>query len=354
MAPPVPVDEAERLQALHDLDILDTEPEAAYDDLVQLAAAILHVPMATISLVDERRQWFKSQVGLPVPETSRDISFCGHTILEPEIMVVPDATLDARFRENPLVTGALHLRFYAGVPLTTEDGFSLGALCVLDSQPRHLTDTEQAALRVLARQVVAHFQIRRQVVALEKAAVEREEIQRRLELSRQRLREANHKLKQLAATDALTGLYNRRAFDLYLRREWRLSARRQKPLGLLAIDLDHFKRINDTYGHADGDRVLKKVAQVLQEQVRGSDVVARLGGEEFAVLLPGTGQEDAAHVAEGLRAAVEAELCGGHRVTVSIGVAAGTNLARSEECLLLPQADAALYVAKGAGRNRVA
>ena len=134
-APRQPNDETERLEALRRFDILDTEPEQRFDDLAALAAHICDAPIALVSIIDDTRQWFKAAIGLSIRETSRDVSFCGHAILEPDVFVVPDAAADERFAGNPLVTGDLSIRFYAGAPLVTGDGRALGALCVMDRIP---------------------------------------------------------------------------------------------------------------------------------------------------------------------------------------------------------------------------
>jgi CheY-like chemotaxis protein len=150
-----------RLAALDGLQILDTPPEAAFDALTRLAASSFDVPIALISLVDDHRQWFKSRVGLQATETAREHAFCGHAIANPgEVMLVPDATQDARFAGNPLVTGDPSIRFYAGAPLVTSTGHALGTLCVIDSKPRTLTPAQVTQLRALADQVVGHLEER--------------------------------------------------------------------------------------------------------------------------------------------------------------------------------------------------
>ena len=160
---PLPQHEAERLDALQRYEILDTEPEQKFDDLTLLASHICEAPIALISLVDAERQWFKSKVGLTTSQTSRSISFCGHAILENDVMVVPDAAADARFADNPIVTGEPNVRFYAGAPLVTPDGHALGTLCVVDRVPRDLSAAQLDALRALARQVVAQLELRRRL-----------------------------------------------------------------------------------------------------------------------------------------------------------------------------------------------
>lgn len=153
--------EKRRLQVLWQYDLLDTIPEALFDDLTELAAGICEAPIALISLVDEKRQWFKSKFGTTLKETSRDVSFCSHAIQQPDLFIVPDATQDARFANNPLVTSDPKIRFYAGAPLTTPDGYALGTLCVIDTVPRELRSEQKQALRILARHVVSQLELRR-------------------------------------------------------------------------------------------------------------------------------------------------------------------------------------------------
>jgi len=159
--PPVLPRESERLRALHSYQILDTPPEAAFDELVALAGRLLGMPMALVTLVDSQRQWFKAKIGLDLPETARDEAFCAHAIASPELMVIEDALLDDRFCDNPLVLGDPNIRFYAGAPLMTADGHGLGTLCVLDRVPRQLTDDQRALLQVLSRQVMTQLDLRR-------------------------------------------------------------------------------------------------------------------------------------------------------------------------------------------------
>jgi formate hydrogenlyase transcriptional activator len=156
---PVPANEQERLQALRGSGILDTAPERSYDQLTELAASICGTPIAILSLIDSDRQWLKSKVGLSITETSRDIAFCAHAILEQGLLVVSDATADQRFADNPLVTSDPHIRFYAGAPLITPEGQAVGTLCVLDHVPRQLSDQQREALRVLSSQAVAQIEL---------------------------------------------------------------------------------------------------------------------------------------------------------------------------------------------------
>ncbi len=158
--PEIPANESDRQAALDRYKILDTLPEQVYDDLTQLAADICGTPIALISLVDKERQWFKSRVGVDVSETPRDISFCGHAVAANAILNVPDASLDPRFADNPLVAIDPNIRFYAGVPLITDDGYALGTLCVIDRQPRDLTEQQIRQLEALSRLVISQFELR--------------------------------------------------------------------------------------------------------------------------------------------------------------------------------------------------
>ena len=161
MTAPVSDNEKKRLKVLWQYEVLDTVPEEVFDDLTELAARICEAPIALISLVDEKRQWFKSKFGTNLSETSRDQSFCAHAIKQPDLFIVPDTTLDARFARNPLVVTQPKIRFYAGAPLITPDGHALGTLCVIDKVPRELRLEQKQALRILAHHVVSQLELRR-------------------------------------------------------------------------------------------------------------------------------------------------------------------------------------------------
>jgi GAF domain-containing protein len=179
-----PVNEAARLAALERYAILDTDPEQSFDDLTLLASFIFKTPIAMISLIDGDRQWFKSRVGLAVSETPREVAFCSTAILQSEILVVPDALEDERFRDNPFVVADPHIRFYAGAPLINEDGYALGTICVVDQTPRELTPEQRDALKALSRLVLAQMEFRRNLVLLKEALTDRtkEEHEREQEL----------------------------------------------------------------------------------------------------------------------------------------------------------------------------
>ncbi len=339
MPAPIPENESSRLEALRHYHILDTLPEASYNDIVRLAAYICGTPIAAVNFIDSERQWAKARVGMDEAEFPRDASFCAHAILSPDkLMVVPDAQHDVRFADNPLVTGASHLRFYAGAPLFTLDGDALGALCVAAPVARALSSEQEHALAALARQVMGQLELRRAVM--------------RLEAQQQQLESANALLAVQSATDPLTGLKNRRAFQERLEAEVGRARRYGVPLSLLILDVDHFKGYNDAFGHPAGDEVLRRVSALLLGTTRSDDLVARYGGEEFVILLPETELRGALRLAARCRQAVEAADMPGRSVTLSVGVATLTaDMPGGDE--LLAAADCALYGAKRGGRNCV-
>lgn len=179
MKAPLPVNETDRLAALYSLNVLDSAPEKDFDDIVALASAVCGVPMSLVSLIDADRQWFKARTGTDLTETSRDLSFCAHAILGRDLLVVPDARQDGRFADNPAVAVDGGVRFYAGAPLITTDGYGLGTLCVVDSAPRRLDLEQLQALRALARQVTSQLEMRRYAIALANTTARLQELERR-------------------------------------------------------------------------------------------------------------------------------------------------------------------------------
>jgi anti-sigma regulatory factor (Ser/Thr protein kinase) len=191
--------EPARLAALHRYRILDTAPERAFDDLTMLASHICGTPMALITLVDADRQWFKSRIGITPSQTSRTISFCAHAIKQRDLFIIADAREDERLRDNPLVTGDPHIRFYAGAPLVTPDGYALGTLCVVDRVTRTLTRDQIDALDALRRQVQSQLELRRHVFELEQALIERDHAQEQQAKLIDELRGAHGNVRRLSA-----------------------------------------------------------------------------------------------------------------------------------------------------------
>ena len=313
-------DENGRLKALAGLNVLDSGDEQPFEHIVTMVEQILRVPMCAVSLVDKDRQWFKARRGIDACETTRDISFCTHAIRGTEPFVISNALLDARFVNNPLVTGAPHIRSYAGIPLMTPDGYNIGSLCAMDDTPRQFSMAEISILKNFAKLVIDELELR-----------------------------------QVLSTDQLTGAMARAAWFDVAANEVNRARRYSRALCLLVLDIDHFKSVNDLLGHTAGDTVLRQIAQVVQAQLRQSDVLGRFGGEEFVVLLPETALVDAAFLAERVRKAVGQASYQGHdalRCTISIGVA---ELSASEKMIgtLFERADSAVLRAKTSGRNRV-
>lgn len=317
-APPTPIDETQRLRCLTTLCILDTLPEERFDRITRLACRAFGFPIALVSLVDRERQWFKSKQGLDACETGRDISFCGHTILHDGPLIVRDALQDDRFRDNPLVTGAPHIRFYAGQPIHGPDGSRIGTLCLIDRQPREFGAEDARVLADLA------------------AMVDRELA-----------------LLDRAATDELTSLSNRRGFETVAKQVLALCRRNEQPAVVVGIDLDNFKSINDDFGHAAGDQTLRAFARLLAAHFRESDVVARLGGDEFAVLCSATSAAQLTGSLERLASAFDASPLARDypKLSWSFGLAQYQPDSDPTVDDLLRTADACMYEAKVESRR---
>ena len=191
---PIQQNEKKRLKVLWQYEVLDTVPEEVFDELTELAARICEAPIALISLVDEKRQWFKSKFGTDVNETSRDISFCAYAITQPDLFIVPDASLDERFARNPLVMSEPKIRFYAGAPLITPDGYALGTLCVIDKVPRELRPEQKQALSILAHHVVSQLELRRRSRELGNVRSETARLKDELDKARAELNVARREL----------------------------------------------------------------------------------------------------------------------------------------------------------------
>jgi two-component system, NtrC family, sensor kinase len=194
MKTPIPKNEKKRLEVLWQYDVLDTVPEQVFDDLADLAASICEAPVALITLVDEKRQWFKSKTGISVSETSRDVSFCAHAIMQQELFIVADATKDDRFSSNPLVISEPKIRFYAGAPLIRPDGHALGTLCVIDKVARTLRPDQKRALEILSRHIMTQLELRRHALELARTSAERESIRKDLQKARAELTQARRAL----------------------------------------------------------------------------------------------------------------------------------------------------------------
>ncbi|WDE06945.1 sensor domain-containing diguanylate cyclase [Thalassomonas viridans] len=310
-SPQAPANEQKRLKTLHSLNILDTPPQERFDRLVRMAKRVFNVPIALVSLVDEKRQWFKARVGLNATETSREVSFCGHTILCQAPFIITDARKDLRFADNPLVTGPPNIVFYAGCPLHFFDGTALGTLCIIDTHPRQLGDEDLVLLKDLAH-----------------------------------LTERELAATHLATQDDLTGIVNRRGFLTLAEKALTLSARGHLSLVLAYFDLDSFKAINDNFGHEEGDLALKIFSQLMQRCFRESDIIARLGGDEFVVLLTNADETFARESISRFRYELDQynrQANKQYQLAFSDGIAAVTPENNSSIAEMLKQADEQMY-----------
>jgi diguanylate cyclase (GGDEF)-like protein len=311
--------DARRVAELERLRILDTAPEADYDAIATLGAAILRAPVAAVNLVDGERHFTKAIVGMPDAvggSVPNELSFCAETIMTPEgVLVIEDTHADPQWCDHPLVVGEPRVGFYAGVAVVSR-GQRVGVVCSFGNEPRAVSESERAALVALARQTGSQLQLR--VHAAE--------------------------MRDLAVTDSLTGLPNRSL--LMDRLEIALAARSQEGsrVGVLFCDVDRFKAINDTWGHDAGDRVLCWIGERLTSAMRAGDTVARIAGDEFVAVCPGlTGQLDLDAVVARVTAATAQPSPIG-----PVGVSIGAVLSRTgdDAAQVLRRADAAMYLQK--------
>ena len=311
--------EAARLQALDRFDVLDTPREASFDRITRLIRTVFDVPIAIVSVIDGHRQWYKACDGLATAEAERKDTFCKHTILQDGPLIVHDATKNPRFADNPNVRNDPHIRFYAGVPLRTHDGHNIGSVCAIGDQPRDFGQRETAILQDFADLAMDELELR-----------------------------------QHASSDVLTGVLSRRAFMEQGSRAFALAKRQRFDFSCVVFDVDHFKAVNDTFGHAAGDKVLSGVAKQCGAALRDVDIFGRVGGEEFAILMY-AGRKGALESAERLRSAIEAMRFA--HGTAALAVTASLGIASLDSTIpslheLIEHADAAMYTSKHAGRNR--
>lgn len=306
-----------RLAALRRYSVVYGDDEDAFEHIAALVQASLSLPMAAISLVEFDRQWFHCKKGFEAGGMARAVAFCTHVVSDAAPLAIADTTADPRFRQHPLVAGPAGVRSYLGVPLVTPDGHAIGALCGFDFTPRTFTGREVELMGHFARLVVDEMELR-----------------------------------QAASVDHLTGALVRRAF--IARVDKLLAEARPAEAALAILDLDRFKTVNDTYGHAVGDEVLRGFAKHVMAWKRPGDRFGRLGGEEFALLMPKATSVEALERMEKLRSIVETM---GVDAPVNVGVTCSIGLAPLSEPIRttsawLHVADRALYEAKVFGRNK--
>jgi diguanylate cyclase (GGDEF)-like protein len=334
---PVPPDEDQRLARLQSLGLVYSPAEERFDRITRLAQRFFGVPVALITLMAEKCNWFKSAQGTSLDQEPREMSFCSHAIMGNDIFTIPDTLLDPAFADNPLVRSEPFVRFYAGHPVMYR-GSPMGALCIIDVVPRQLLSSDRESLTSLAKWVEGELR-------LTGAAVEQTELLMELEEAKRR-----------ALIDPLTKLWNRHGMDIVAEREMMGAQRLRQPVTLMMIDVDYFKQINDRFGHPAGDIVLREVAQRIRSAVRPSDVVVRYGGDEFFVLARDCPDKLAAVIGDRILSRVKDEPVRSNDdrvdISVTIGLVTTSSARPSEMSLLMKLADEALYEAKTAGRGR--
>ncbi len=306
--------------AAHQGGILEAPAEKSFDRMLRLAETALCTPIVLMSFGGRHHQWLRSSRRLDPVTDPRLTLLCDYAFEKSDFYVVPNTLEHPAFHNSPLVVGEPNIRSYASVPLRRENGLKVGAICAVDDKERDFTKDQLDLLGDLAQLMAEQIELR-----------------------------------QIATTDSLTGALTRRAFEVEVTREYRRNRRYQRDLSVIAVDVDHFKKINDNYGHAAGDLVLKNVVLQIKQGLRDVDFLGRLGGEEFVVGLPETALDGAAIAAERLRETIAgmAIVSNGDRisVTASFGIA-GLSRADSDWKEMLGRADVALYRAKEEGRNR--
>lgn len=303
--------ESMRVEALRALNVLDTPEERRFDRLTRLTQRLLGTPIALVSLVDADRLWFKSHIGLDIREVPRANSFSSIAIQADKALVVADAHMDPRFKDSVLVSEVPGVRFYAGVPLHAPGGSMVGTLCAIDVVPRELTDNQLELLQELARLVEKELW--------------------------------DHKA---AISDSLTGVLNRFGFESRASDTLALSSRLANHIALLFLDLDDLDGINGQFGRPEGDRALQALGAMLMETFRESDLIARMDGDEFVVLMLDAGPDDASHARERLDQALAAHNTAnpnGYNLSVSVGIAAVRGDEDKDLQALLAEADALMY-----------
>ncbi|MBP0598569.1 sensor domain-containing diguanylate cyclase [Herbaspirillum sp. LeCh32-8] len=306
-------------------------------DFLSLASSVCNTPIAMMTQLhadlglqhpfisvlngrgDIRNQWWRFPGQNGVSRTAVDFSVCEHAGRSGRNLTeIADLRGDGRFAESALANGTPHVRFYAAVPLVASNGDILGTLCVMAHEPKTLDAKQRDAFIKLGRQLESQLESRRTM----------------------------QKLEQQTLTDGLTGIGNRRSFDLRLREEWTRHLRNARPLSMLMVDVDYFKQYNDTYGHPAGDALLTQLARVLRSPLRASDFLARYGGDEFSLILPDTDEVGAHQVAERIKRAVAAVKWPHTEIEISLGAATVTPSEMCDFHALLQAADKAMYLRK--------
>jgi diguanylate cyclase (GGDEF)-like protein len=324
---------------IHSQDLFYTPLEERFERITRLARRALHVPVAAISLLNEDKQWFKSAAGWGISELPREHAICKFTVEANQILMIGDTLEDPRVAKLPVVASRPRFRSYAGHPLVDEHGNCVGTFCVFDLKPREFVAADRQTLVDLA------------------ALAQRELLSDQLTNAHAALTSKLGMARREALMDPLTHLWNRRGASVLLKSAFTTADRRGTPLALALLDLDNFKRVNDTHGHQTGDEVLRRIASRLLSAVRGDDAICRLGGDEFLVLMADTDATTASRVAERICHVINDTAVPTRDGAMPISVSVGCTIRQPKDTSavegLLERADQALMQSKAAGRNRV-
>lgn len=337
--PAKPFDELQRLHSLKTLNLLYTPLDKSLERITRLAKIFFKIPIVAISLIDTEVQWFKSIQGLDICDTTRDVSFCGHAILQDDIFIINDAFSDLRFLDNPLVKSEPNIRFYAGYPIRSIDGYKIGTLCIIDSKSREYTQEQLNALKDFAGMVEDIIHNQKQGLMHKILINELDEVERK------------------SLIDPLTRTWNRKAIEQFLEKKLLLSKAQNEKFGLGLIDIDNFKLLNDTYGHIAGDVALQAITKTLLDCLRSYDVLARWGGEEFIAVIDTNNKNTLTSILERARKEIEKTpiMFEGNNLSISFtaGVVLVEPLNFETISKLISLADKALYEGKNNGKNRL-
>jgi diguanylate cyclase (GGDEF)-like protein len=338
MHAPRPDDESERLKSLHHLRVLDTSREERFDRITRLACRVFDVPVSTIGFVDADRLWFKSSNGLALREVARDSSFCAHTILHEDLLVVADTKADSRWQNHPTVAGEPHIRFYMGHPIQALDGRRVGSFCLVDYRPHALTGADFQVFRDLASWVQTELLLPRSRASQLEVVFERE------------------RLDSHPRVDSITRFWRGPAIREILERELSRAKHERQPVGLMLVGIDGVERASERTGRIRGDLVLAEVSHAVRMAVRPYDSLGRWGENEFLVVLPGADLARSAVAAERIRQSrslTRVETSSGPvraTITIAVGSSSDDDSASADE--LLSAVTEALRLAREGGGNR--
>ena len=339
---PMPEFEQQKGEVLQRFHILSETSVSVTSEMTKMVSLALEVPMVMVSLNQRYRRWFQAHIGIRNDAITSIENLCSLAQLSQSTFVVEDVKQELYFAKEQAVKGAPGIGFFAGTPLRNPDGQRFGTLCVLDTKPRRLTDRDKTLFMSMGAVISNDICLR---------SAGRYAVRDLIDAERDKC-----DLYDLATTDELSSALNRRSFYYLADRERRRRNRHRTNLSVIMLDIDHFKHVNDDYGHAIGDVVIERFSEIVSATIRDDDIFGRLGGEEFALVLPDTDSEGAVVLAERIRQAIAAASFDADGVSFKITVSLGVGIPSAEEDSIaeaLDRADQALYLAKNTGRNKV-